>query len=482
MHRRGKLVLLAIFLAALIAAHWSELRLPYFWDEAGYFVPAAHDLYTTGDPIPHSVTPIPHPPLAFASLALASCIFGFSVVVSRLTMLCWAALALLATYLLGERLGGIRVGLLAALCTSVYPVFFTQSVFVLLDLPAAAMVLWGLVFYLDRKLLPAALCLSAAVLCKESGAIAVIPLLFLERRSTKRTLAILSLPAIVFVLWFAFVFLRTGNIFASAGFAQYNMTGFSPARLLAALIHRVWDTFGHFFLFLLTIPAAVILIRRRGRGVPLVLALTIALYVVVFSVFGGALLARYMLPAVVLVIVISVSLLVRYAWIAVPLALVGFVTGLFIPPPYHYGYEENLIWHDFVRVHQQAAAVLASERMPVITTWPATDELSNPYLGYVTVPLSTIGVPDFSHDGVIRLARECTNCAILFFPTQYEPADSPLRPGTLLRRFEFWKNAQQRFETRPATLTPEALAAAIGAKIAWRTQSGPVYAAILRIR
>ena len=34
------LLLLALFYTALVAAHASLLRLPYFWDEAGYYVPA----------------------------------------------------------------------------------------------------------------------------------------------------------------------------------------------------------------------------------------------------------------------------------------------------------------------------------------------------------------------------------------------------------------------------------------------------------
>ena len=37
------LVFAAIF-AVIFLLHAPLLRLPYFWDEAGYYVPAAHDL------------------------------------------------------------------------------------------------------------------------------------------------------------------------------------------------------------------------------------------------------------------------------------------------------------------------------------------------------------------------------------------------------------------------------------------------------
>lgn len=487
--RGGKFGLFAVLLVALVAAHWSDLRLPYFWDEAGYFIPAALDLSTTGDPIPHSVTPIPHPPLVAASLAIAWHIFGFSQPVTRLTMLCWAALALLAVYALGERLGQLRLGIAACLCVSLYPVFFAQSALAQLDLPAAALSLWGIFFYLQRRFLPTALVLSAAVLCKESAAVCVAALFLAESFSTvrrRRSLAILAVPAIVLAFWLLFVYARTGSALGTPWFVRYNISGaaYAPSRLIAAFLHRIWDAGGHFFLFLLTLPAAFSLFRRRGPHIPPAFAITIAFYIVAFSLFGGAILARYMLTAVILVIVLSiylVSMRWRLWWALVAVTLVAFGIGLATPPPYHYAYEENLAYRQFIEVHRQAADVLSREREPVITTWPATDELSKPYLGYVKTGLTVVAIPDLSLDSIGRAAGQCPGCAILFFPTQYEPADSLLWPGAVLRRFEFWRKAQQQFETRPATLTPEAVATATGAQITWRSQSGPLYAAILRL-
>jgi hypothetical protein len=485
MGRRGKLGLFVVCLVVLIAAHWADLRLQYFWDEAGYFVPAALDLYTTGDPIPHSVSPSPHPPLVAASLAAVWHLFGFRPPVTRLTMLCWAALALLAVYSLGEHLGGLRLGIAACVCVFLYPVFFAQCALAQLDLPAAAMTVWGIVFYLQRRFLPAALFLSAAVLCKESAIVAVAAVFLAEvvtRRS--RALVILAVPALVLASWFLFVYARTGNLLGNPEFARYNVTAaFVPSRFLAALLHRLWDVGGHFFLLILTLPAAFCLLRRRGHWVPPAIAATVALYIVAFSLFGGAVLARYMLTAVILVIVVSIYLISqrwRYWWGLLPVTLAAFAVGLSIPPPYHYAYDENLAYRKFIDVHRQAAAVLSAERAPIITTWPATDELSKPFLGYTKTGQAVIALPDLSLDSIRNAADHCRGCAILFFPTQYEPSESMLRPGALLRRFEFWRSAQRQFETRPAGLTPEALAAAIHARIIWRLQSGPVYAAILR--
>ena len=50
------LIALALF-AALAAAHYPYLQLPYFWDELGQFIPAALDLFQTHDWIPVTTTP-----------------------------------------------------------------------------------------------------------------------------------------------------------------------------------------------------------------------------------------------------------------------------------------------------------------------------------------------------------------------------------------------------------------------------------------
>ncbi|HXX01194.1 MAG TPA: hypothetical protein VEJ00_08275, partial [Candidatus Acidoferrales bacterium] len=60
----------AIILVTMFLLHAPLLQLPYFWDEAGYYVPAARDLLLTGSLIPHSTLSNAHPPLVLAWLAL----------------------------------------------------------------------------------------------------------------------------------------------------------------------------------------------------------------------------------------------------------------------------------------------------------------------------------------------------------------------------------------------------------------------------
>ena len=76
-----------IFLA-VVAAHSPLLRLPYYWDEAGYYIPAAYDFFRTGSLIPFSTLSNAHPPLPSIYLAALWKLFGFSPLVTRVGMCC----------------------------------------------------------------------------------------------------------------------------------------------------------------------------------------------------------------------------------------------------------------------------------------------------------------------------------------------------------------------------------------------------------
>ena len=60
----------AVIFVCVFLLHVPLLQLPYFWDEGGYYVPAARDLLLSGSLIPHSTVSNAHPPLVMAWLAL----------------------------------------------------------------------------------------------------------------------------------------------------------------------------------------------------------------------------------------------------------------------------------------------------------------------------------------------------------------------------------------------------------------------------
>ena len=166
------LITVAVFLL-----HISLLRLPYFWDEAGYYIPASRDLLLTGSIIPHSTPSNAHPPLVMAYLAGCWKLLGYSPLVTRSAMLLISALALTGVFRLAQRVANSEVALASVLCTALYPVFFAQSTMAHVDLAAAGLTIWGLDSYLRGRIPTAALWFSLAVLAKETAILAPVALL-----------------------------------------------------------------------------------------------------------------------------------------------------------------------------------------------------------------------------------------------------------------------------------------------------------------
>src|ERR1700683_1817727 len=152
------------------------LQLPYFWDEAGYYVPAALDLLLTGSLIPHSTVSNAHPPLVMAWLALWWKVVGFAPLVTRTAMFVLAAFSLLGVFRLAERVANTKVAIASTLCTALYPVFFAQSSLAQLDLAAAGLTFWGLAAYVEGETAATVLWFGLAALAKETAILAPIAL------------------------------------------------------------------------------------------------------------------------------------------------------------------------------------------------------------------------------------------------------------------------------------------------------------------
>src|SRR5664279_4578977 len=120
-----QLILFAVFFTGLMTVHAPLLRLPYFWDEAGYYIPAARDLFLTGTLIPQSTPSNAHPPLVMAWLALAWRTYGYSTLVTRTAMLGLSALSLLGFFRLARIAANLPVAWATTILIALYPVYFT---------------------------------------------------------------------------------------------------------------------------------------------------------------------------------------------------------------------------------------------------------------------------------------------------------------------------------------------------------------------
>lgn len=478
---RTPFVFVVVF-AALVVLHLTLLDLPYYWDEAGYFIPAARDIYTDGSFVPHSTLSNAHPPLVMAYLALAWKLFGFHIEVARVAILAVSAFALTGLFRLAERVQNARVAAATVLCTAAYPVFFAQSTLAHLDMAVAALTLWALVFYLPlrdaatssqadttplhdaatplwddatalRRRVACVALLALAALAKETALLVPLTLCAWEfvslfarrreklagivcvervRRSVWWTLSLL-LACVPLALWFAYHRSVTGYTLGNPEYFRYNVEStLNFSRILEALWGRLKHVTTHMNLWVLTLAglAAMFLKPRRDgaferdriRGsVQLVFLVLVVAHVFALSVVGGAVLARYMLPVVPLVILIWVSTLWRRvpAWpLAVALVCGAFAYRCVVNPSYNFPWEENLAYRDFVLLHRDAARFLADKYSGarVLTSWPATDELRNPYYGYTPRSLAVVPVENFTLKELERAAerRDDFDVALLY--------------------------------------------------------------------
>ena len=518
-----------VFFAAVYLSHLTLLRLPYFWDEGGYYIPAAWDFFRTGTLIPVTTATNAHPPLPSILLAGWWRLSGFVPSGTRTFICMVTAAALLAVYRLARGLLGTRAAVATTLLTAIYPVWYAQSTLAHADIFAAAFTLWGLSFYLEPVHLAvageqhvnsarwfarqpkifAAILFSLAALSKETAIVTPVALAILEafllvrersvpglRRAHSRWLGALLAPILPLTAWYAYHFHRTGFVFGNPEYLRYNATANLDAhRIALCLYHRLLHLTMHMNLFvpvLCALAAFLLLpaIRTRARlPRPALNAIAVILIAnwIAFSVLGGALLTRYLLPMYPLILLVCVGEWQRrvrdWGWIAA-VSGAAFLAGLWINPPYAFAPEDNLTYRDMIVLHQRAIALIG-ERWPqatVLTAWPATSELERPELGYTKVPIKAYAIQNFSREQMEDAARMEQAGAgpgkydtALLFSTKWAPP-----PGRVnLARHNAPADARY-FDFHEDVLPAEA-AAILHGDVVWQASIRGEWVAVLRI-
>jgi len=507
----------AVIFVFIFLLHLPLLQLPYFWDEAGYYVPAARDLLLTGSLIPHSTVSNAHPPLVMAWLALWWKVVGFAPPVTRTAMLVLAAFSLLGVFRLAERVANRTVAIASTLCTALYPVFFAQSSLAQVDLAAAGLTFWGLAAYVEGENAATVLWFALAALAKETAILAPIALfaweivgifarngpfgkLWLDGCSPQtnhahaRRIASLLIPTLPLGLWYVYHYARTGYVFGNPEFFRYNVAAtLSAARFFLALIMRLWQVVGYLHLWVLTVPVLLAMFllppqrdaaserARISLPVQMLFYVVVLTYVVAMALIGGAVLARYMLPAVPLVIILSVSTLwrrLRYWPAAVVFVALAFVAAWFWNPHYGFSPEDNLAYRDYIVLHQDGERFLEA-RYPmarVLTAWPASDEIARPWLGYITRPMRVVRIENFSLDEMLSAADFRSNYeGALIFSTKYEPGPAPWD------RWKRWTELKSRYFGFHRDLPPAAAAQLLGGNVVFSEQRQGQWIAVIAV-
>lgn len=501
------LVFAGIF-ALIFLLHLPLLRLPYVWDEAGYYIPAARDLLLSGSLIPHSTLSNAHPPLVMAWLAAAWKVAGYQPLTTRIAMLWLAGFTLIGVFRLAARVANTEVAIASTICTAVYPIFFTQSSLAHVDMAAAGFTLWGLRSYLDGLPSATLVWFCAAALSKETAIVAplalaawellsrrIAPLVDSEARDRQWVSIVPVLaPVVPLGAWFAYHYVHTGYVFGNPEFFRYNVTGtLHPLRIVLAAALRTWQVAGYMGLWLLTAAGAAALFLpplddgdgERPRipvSIQFIFLALIGSYVLAMAMVGGAVLARYMLPVLPLVIILWVSTLWRrvpYWPLVILIICMAFIFAWFVNPPYGFPFEDNLAYSDYIVLHEQAEHFIAQHHngVRVLTAWPASDELTRPYLGYVKSPISVVQVEDFSLEQVLSAADARSRFDLaLVFSTKYEPAHP------LLARWRGWERIKTEFFGFHRDLPPAATAQALGGDVIYSASRNGQWIAIIEIR
>lgn len=503
-------MLFPLFFAAIYLSHLTLLRLPYFWDEGGYYIPAAWDFFRTGSLIPHSTITNAHPPMPSILLAAWWHLSGFVVSGTRTLVCIVSAAALLGVYKLSKILAGTAAAAVVTFLTAVYPIWFTQSTLAHADIFAAAFTLWGLVFYFDRddtnrstakNQIFAAVMFSFSVLSKETAIITPLALAIWEAtllRSNEQTLrktnilswlAALLCPILPLMAWYAYHYHRTGFIFGNPEFLRYNATAnLSAYRIGLCLWHRFLHLTVHMNLFVPVVAAvAVVLIPVRPDAPKTIrkyalkaIAFVLLANWMAFSVLGGALLTRYLLPMYPLVLLVCVSLWRRHLrqwWLIAALSAAAFLSAIWINPPYAFAPEDNLTYRDMIVLHQQAVHFIEQNypQATVLTAWPATSELARPEIGYVHQAIKTVAIQNFSLGQMERAAADPGAYDTAFiFSTKWEPPAGTVNLGKQN------ESEDTKFFDFHHDLHPAAAAALLHGEVVWQAHRKGEWAAVLR--
>lgn len=503
-------MLYPLFFVSVYLGHLRLLRLPYFWDEGGYYIPAAWDFFRTGTLIPQSTVTNAHPPLPSIMLAAWWHLSGYVVSGTRTLVCLVAAAALLAVFRMARELAGSTVAAITVVLTAIYPIWFVQSTLAHADIFAAAFTLWGLAVYLDptdgggARRVNAAMLFSLSVLAKETAivtpaALAAWEVFLLMRgkdKAVRRAHAVwamaLASPVLPLAAWYAYHYHRTGFVFGNPEFLRYNATANLDARrVMLGLWHRLLHLATHMNMFVpvfATIAVALIPARKDAPGaLPKAQMKAIGVVIVAnwiaFSVLGGALLTRYLLPVFPLILLVCVATWQRHLkpWrfglaAVAGLSAVAFLAGIWINPPYAFAPEDNLTYRDMIVLHQQAVRYidLHYPDSTVLTAWPATSELNRPELGYTNHPVKTVGIQNFSMEQVEKAGQDPGSYdTALVFSTKWQPAANHLDLGAQNR------SPDTKYFDFHTDLTPGEIAALLHGDVVWQARRGGEWVAVL---
>jgi hypothetical protein len=118
----------------------------------------------------------------------------------------------------------------------------------------------------------------------------------------------------------------------------------------------------------------------------------------------------------------------------------------------------------------------------VLTAWPASDELTRPWLGYIhananaSQPFRVVRIEDFSASQIdlATRARDRFDVALVF-STKYQP------PHALLENWDAWQRIKEKFFGYHRDLLPEDIAQRLGGTIVYHKEMNGQWIAVIAL-
>jgi len=116
----------------------------------------------------------------------------------------------------------------------------------------------------------------------------------------------------------------------------------------------------------------------------------------------------------------------------------------------------------------------------VLTAWPASDELSRPWLGYINAnasrPFRVLRIEDFSVSQIELAARARNRFDVaLVFSTKYQP------PHALFENWDAWQRIKEKFFGHHRDLLPEDIVQRLGGTVAYRKERNGQWTAVIAV-
>ena len=423
-----------VIAAVVFLTHAPLFRLPFYWDELGQFVPASLDLFQTGAWVPYTTVPNVHPPGVMAYLAGFWLLTGgYSVAATRVAMLLMASAGAFFAFLLAIELGKRTPGFpafTALLFLVLSPLFIAQSMMAQLDMPAMVFTMLALLMFLQNRMRSAALACVALVMAKETGLVlpAVFGALLLAERRWREAL-LFTAPLLPLGVWLWALHRATGHWGGNASFEQYNVIyTLHPVRFALALVRRFYYLFigtGHWVGTVAMVVAwrKTPYFRTRAWGV---VGLFAVAHLLLISIFGGAVLERYLMPLLPLLYIAFATALaaltLKWRLIAMTALVPMLIAANFLNPLYPFPWENNLGFVQFVSLDQKAADYIENQYAgaTVVTMFPLAGALRRPDFGYVTHPVNVKEVDDFTLKSLGTLQAQPPD-ALVVYSTMWDP-------------------------------------------------------------